>query len=126
TTTATTNSAVGSYDVTCTAGTLAAANYSFSFTTDKLTVTQEDARAYYTGHLLVFTSSTTSSTATVALSATIKDITAVTGDPAYDASAGDSRNAKVKFVNRDTGATLCDNLSVGLVSASDTKVGTAT
>lgn len=94
---------------------------------DGVTVTKEDARAYYTGADYAATSSTSSSTATVTLSATIKDITAETGDPAYDAFPGDIRNATVKFVNRDAGnALLCTASGVGLVNSGDTKVGTAT
>ena len=89
-------------------------------------VKKEDARAVYTGLLFTSTSSPTSSSATVTLSATIRDITDVIGDGAYDADAGDIRKATVDFVNRDTNTTLCSNLPVGLVSAADTKVGTAT
>jgi hypothetical protein len=65
----------------------------------------------------------------VSLAATIKDITAV--DPTLsppnptDNYPGDISHATVTFVNRDTNATLC-TAPVGLVSASDTKVGTAT
>src|SRR5205085_8471322 len=94
--------------------------------TKTLTITQEDARADYSGNMLFWTSSATSSTATVTFAATIRDISAVTGDPAYDAYAGDIRNATVTFVNRDSGnATLC-TAPVVLLNSSDTKVGTAT
>jgi PKD domain len=94
---------------------------------DPFTVTQENAGAFYTGALFAQTSSTTSSTATVALSATIKDITALTGDPAYDASAGEIPFAKVTFVDGGGKALAgCSNLPVGLVSLADPKVGTAT
>jgi hypothetical protein len=89
-----------------------------------LTVTKEDARAYYTGAL--FVSSNSSGAATVTLAATIKDITAETGDPDYDAYAGDIRNAKVTFINRDNNSTIAANVPVGLADPSDTKVGTAT
>lgn len=58
--------------------------------------------------------------------ATIRDITDVTGDPAYDADAGDIRKAKVDIINRDTNAVLCNDVAVGLVNSADTKVGTAT
>src|SRR5206468_9525566 len=67
-----------------------------------IVVAQENARAYYTGAGLFWTSSISTTTATVTLSATVKDITAVTGDPAYDPYAGDIRNAKVTFINRDS------------------------
>jgi hypothetical protein len=93
-----------------------------------LTVTQEDARAYYTGNSLFWGTSATASSATVTLMATIKDITAVGDDPAHDGYRGDISHATVTFVNRDTGASLseCTNLSVALVSSGDTTVGTVT
>jgi hypothetical protein len=52
----------------------------------------------------------------------------VTGDPAYDAYAGNITNAKVTFVNRDNANAVIGtaNLAVGLVNAGDTKTGTAT
>ncbi|OLE78178.1 MAG: hypothetical protein AUG06_11440 [Actinobacteria bacterium 13_1_20CM_2_65_11] len=95
------------------------------------TLSQEDARAYYTGALLASTGSINSTSANVTLAATIKDITAVPStDITYIASQndqypGDIRNASMTFVNRDTGAVLC-TASVGLVSLSDSTVGTAT
>jgi ribosomal protein L18E len=110
-------------------GTLSAANYDFptaNFVKGTLTVTCEDARAYYTGALFVSTSGPNSYTATVTLSATIKDITAVTGDPVYDAYPGDIRNARVTFVNRDNNTVIASNLPVGLVNNNDTTVGTVT
>ena len=100
-------------------------NYTQSSTGNQtFTVTQEDARATYTGFWDVATSSPSSSTATVTLSATIQDITDVT--PVSDPEAGDIRKAKVDFVDRDTNATLCNDLPVGLVTPGNTKVGTAT
>jgi hypothetical protein len=90
-------------------------------------VTQEDARAYYTGNMFVNTSGPTSTTATVTLSATIKDITAVGNtDPAYDAYPGVITNAKVTFINRDTNTVIASNVPVGLVNVGDSTVGTAT
>jgi len=91
--------------------------------TTTLTITQEDARATYTGPLQVSTQSAKNGKATVALAATVQDITAV--DSGSDAAAGDIRNAKVTFVNRDTDAVLCTG-PVGLVSNADSKTGTAT
>jgi hypothetical protein len=81
----------------------------------------------YNGNNLFWTSSASSTSANVTLSAAIRDISAVTGDPAYDANAGDIRKATVTFVNRDTNAPFsgCTNLPVGLVSAGDSKTGTA-
>src|SRR5205823_14870682 len=71
----------GTYTITPSG--LTSSNYAITFKTGTLTENQEDARAYYTGSLFVNTSGPTSSTATVSLSATIKDITAVGNtDPA--------------------------------------------
>jgi hypothetical protein len=99
-------------------------NFIVGTPTTALTINPEDARSYYTGDLFVSTSSVTSSTATVVLSATIKDITAVTGDPASDPYAGDIRNAQVTFINRDTNTPIATGLPISLVSSTDTKVGT--
>ncbi|PYL38624.1 MAG: hypothetical protein DMF34_06310 [Verrucomicrobia bacterium] len=60
------------------------------------------------------------------LSATVQDITAVPTDLAYDPYPGDIRNATVTFVNRDNGNAVIATVPVGLVSAGDTKTGTAT
>jgi len=95
-------------------------------------ITQEDARATYTGAMFASTSSATSSTATVTLSATIQDITAVSGDSSSDPNAGDIRNATVKFVYSSTSTitasspTACVPTGVGLVNLADLKTGTAT
>src|SRR5437588_10364662 len=78
---------------------LSSNNYAFTYVNGTLTVTQEDARATYSGALFVSTSSPTSGSATVTLSATIQDITAVTGDPAYDPYPGDSRTPTVKVIH---------------------------
>ncbi|MCK5217385.1 MAG: PKD domain-containing protein, partial [Methanosarcinales archaeon] len=88
-------------------------------------VTREDARATYTGSLFTSTSSVNSGMATVTLSATIQDITAVTRDIAHDPYTGDIRNAEVKFIDRETNNVLCI-AQVGLVTHSDNKTGTAT
>jgi len=90
-----------------------------------LSVMQEDARATYTGALFASTASATSTSATVTLSATIQDITAVTGDLAYDSYPGDIRNATVTFINRDTNAVIA-TVPVGLADLNDKKTGTAT
>src|SRR5439155_9291387 len=89
------------------------------------TIQQEDARSTYTGLLYVTTSSPTSSTATVVLSATIQDITA-TPEASGDTNFGDIRNARVTFINRDTNTSIATNVPVGLVNPGDTKTGTAT
>lgn len=121
----------GSYTITPALGTLSATNYDFPsgcFKTGALTVTAEDARAYYTGLLYTTTSSATSSAATVTLSATVKDITAETTDSAYDQYAGDIRNATITFVqwNGAVSTPISPALPIGLVSSGDAKVGTAT
>ena len=94
------------------------------------TIYPEDARATYTGALFAWTKSTTDGSSTVTLSATIQDITAVTGDLAYDAYAGDIRNATVRFYVVETGQYLPDltkpALPVGSVNSTDHKTGTAT
>ncbi|TMD34949.1 MAG: hypothetical protein E6I95_04810, partial [Chloroflexi bacterium] len=103
------------------------ANFLGSAGSSSLTITQEDARAYYTGALLASTGSINSTSANVTLAATIKDITALgPTDSAYDAYPGDIRNATVTFVNRDAGGAVLCTASVGLVSLSDPTVGTAT
>jgi VCBS repeat-containing protein len=91
-----------------------------------LLVTPEDARITYTGAKLVSTASASSSNATILLTATIQDITAVTNDPAYDPNAGDIRNATITFVNRDNNTILATNLPVALVTSSNLTTGTAT
>jgi hypothetical protein len=101
---------------------------------DSFDITQEDARIYYTGMTFVNTSCATCGTAATTLSATIRDITAETTDPAYDALLGDIRNATVTFVDRndplnpndDAPIAGCSNLPVQLVNAADIKTGTVT
>jgi hypothetical protein len=124
-TTATQTSAPGVYPISCTNGTLTASNYSFVYTSGTYTVTKEDARATYAGAMFASTDGISSNSATINLVATIRDITAVTGDSATDPNGGDIRNATVKFVNRDTNAVLCTASAVNLLDPSDTKVGTA-
>jgi hypothetical protein len=98
------------------------------FINGTLTVTQEDARATYTGAMFVSTATPTATTATVTLRATIQDITAVPADPAYDAYPGDITKATVTFINRDTNTVIpgAQNLPVVLLNPGDTKTGTAT
>ena len=96
---------------------------------DPFDITQEDARAYYTGSLFSSTACTTCSGAAVTLSVTIRDITAEAGDPAFDSFDGDIRKATVTFVNRDAGNAPivgCSDLPVGLANTGDMKTGTAT
>ena len=99
-------------------------NFTVSNPTATLTVTREDARVYYTGQALVGTSSPTSTSANVTLSTTIKDITAVPGDPAWDPYPGNITTATVTFYIVETGQSY--TVPVGLVNPSDPTVGTAT
>jgi hypothetical protein len=95
-----------------------------------LTITQEDARAYYTGQSLFFATSTSANSVQVTLPATIKDISAVPSDPAADGNPGDIRNAQVTMTVTDAitnavvATTGCSGLTPSLVNPSDSKVGT--
>jgi trimeric autotransporter adhesin len=101
-------------------------NYQGSTQSKTVTVLQRDASPYndnigfYTGSLFAWTTSSTSSSASVTLSTTIRD---------NNAPRGDMRGARVTFyfVN---GATLtpitgAQNLPVGLVDINDGSIGTA-
>ena len=96
-------------------------SYLASSDSDPFPITQEDARVNFTGTQLVATQSSTSGLATVTLRATVQDITAVTGDPVYDANAGDIRNSRVRFVK--DGVVLTDWLTPTLVNNTDLKIG---
>ncbi|HLK98814.1 MAG TPA: HYR domain-containing protein, partial [Hymenobacter sp.] len=98
--------------------------YSRATANGQYTVNKEDARVTYTGSLYYSTAGTSSSNATVTLSATIQDITAILAtDPAYDSHPGDIRKATVTFFI--DGASV-GSAPIGLVNSGDTKVGTAT
>jgi hypothetical protein len=98
-----------------------------AFSAGGVLISQILGRCPYTGSIFLNTSGPSSTTAVVTLSATIKDITAVTGDSAYDPYPGDIRNAKVTFINRDTNTVInATPLSVGLVNAGDLTTGTVT
>ena len=90
-----------------------------------LTVTQEDARAYYNGNFLFWTPSVRSTEASVTLSAAVRDLTAV--DPSLDEYPGDIRNATVTFVDRETNTPFagCSDLTIGLVDPEDMTTGIA-
>src|SRR5262249_22401687 len=123
---ATTASAPGSYAISCSGG--SSPNYTFSYSGGTLTVGQEDARTAYSGATSFVTSSPSSATASVQLASTIRDISAVSGDPAFDSFPGDIRNATVTFVNRATGNAFagCASRPVTLTVPTDSTVGTAT
>ncbi|MDQ3049530.1 MAG: M12 family metallo-peptidase [Bacteroidota bacterium] len=102
------------------------ANFSVTDPSTVLEITPEDARAYYTGTCLASTLGVNNCNAVVTLSATIKDITAVAGDPDYDIYAGDIRNATVTFINRETNAVIAANVPMGLVDPNDATIAVAT
>ena len=115
--------APGSHTVTAGFNGIDSTHFIVTNPTTSLTITTEDARVTYSGALFVSTSSATSTSATVTLRATIQDITAVTGDAAYDVFAGDIQNATVQFIVVEAGKTS-PVLPVALLMT-DTKVGTA-
>ena len=124
TTTATAMSGPGNYPITCSGAT--SSNYAIGYVGANLAVTKEDARVNYSGTTFAWTASTSSGTANVVLSATVQDITALLGDPAYDANGGDIRNATVKFVNREASDAVLCTASLALVNAADLKTAIAT
>jgi hypothetical protein len=85
-----------------------------------MTINKEDARVAYTGPTAPKLGG---QIGTVVLTASIKDITAVTGDAAWDANGGDISKAQVQFVDRGTNITLG---VVDVVRSADPTVGTAT
>ncbi len=104
------------------------ANYLVNNATSMLSIAPEDARVNYTGSRLTATSPVVSSTATVALQATVQDISATTS-ASGDASQGDIRNARVTFVitNALTNLpiTTISNLPVNLINPNDRQTGAA-
>jgi hypothetical protein len=130
-TTATTSSIIGTYPIAAALNDPNSRlnNYAVTLNSGILTVTQEDARTFYTGGSLFFATSVNASTATVTLSATVKDITPVDpsgSQPIPDTYSGDIRTARVAFVDRTTGVALtnCASMTPSLVSSSDLTVGT--
>jgi hypothetical protein len=101
-------------------------NYSGSLNTKPLEVKQREASpfndgiGFYTGQLFAWTTGPSSSTATVTLTTTIKDLAA---------PRGDLRGAKVTFYLVNSGSitpiSSAQNLPVGLVDINDGSVGTA-
>jgi hypothetical protein len=127
---------VGSYSVTVAyGGTIALGNgESVTQASDRflpatpasaqLTITPRDARPTYTGALRASTTCRTCDIATVTASATIQDQSLFTASTTTASSAADVRTATVTFVDRASNTQLC-TAPVGLVSVSETRVGTA-
>ncbi len=87
--------------------------------TTNLTITREDARVNYTGSYIASSSGNTGPQ--VLLRATVQDITAVTGDPAYDQYGGDIRKARVRFLKGTN--PISGWLTPQLVNGRDLKTG---
>jgi len=109
TTTATQWSVVSppTYPITCTIGTLAAANYTFTFVGGTLTITPRSALVNYIGQQTFVTSGSSSTTAQVTLSASVQDPTGL-----------GLSGAKVDFIDATpggTGKTLATGVSVSPV-----------
>jgi len=114
------------------------ADYALSYSPLPLTIAPEDARSTYTGPAYVNTSSAAAYMATIPLSFTIRDITAVgpfkagssttpaSGDEAYDPSPGNINNAYVKIVDALTNTAMCATTALAPLSAGDTTTVTAT
>ncbi|MGH2918574.1 MAG: MBG domain-containing protein, partial [Solirubrobacteraceae bacterium] len=107
------------------------ANYTSAADDKPLTATQENAAATYSGPMFMFTPSVSTGAVSVPVRATIQDPTALpTSDSRYDSSAGDIRNASVKFIAREAGAgftagqTIC-TATLTLIDAADSKTATA-
>jgi hypothetical protein len=88
-TTATQFSPAGVYPITCSIGTLAATNYSFTFVNGVMTVTKENVETAYTGDTFVYTAGPTISTAPVRLAASLTQ--------EADGYPGDLTLARVRF-----------------------------
>ncbi|WKK66356.1 choice-of-anchor tandem repeat GloVer-containing protein [Lutimonas zeaxanthinifaciens] len=97
-------------------------NFTVSNPKTSINILREDAIVEYTGQTLQATESSKSGLATIQLSANIQDITAT--NTLIDPDAGDIRNAKVKFVNRDTNSDISGWIQVqDLLNSSDSKTG---
>lgn len=100
-------------------------NFTVMNPTRTLVISKEDARAIFTGTLMDFTPNVGVSTATVRLSATIKDISATT-EAGTDTNPGDVRHIPVIFFNRDTGLAISPTVNVTLPDPNKTSSGIAT
>ncbi|HSC11665.1 MAG TPA: Ig-like domain repeat protein, partial [Rhodanobacteraceae bacterium] len=98
------------YPITCTLGTLAATNYTFTFVGGTLTITSRSALVNYIGQQMFVTSGSSSTTAQVTLSASVQD-------PSGLGLSG----AKVDFIDCSTtcpGKTLASGVPVSPVQNS--------
>jgi hypothetical protein len=112
----------GAHQVTATTND---ANFVASSSTRAFSIAKEDARITNTTPATVKLGA---ATGTVTLTANVKDISAVTGDPAWDNFPGNIDLATVTFIDRGTGATIATVPVVGGVARFDWAVnlGTAT
>jgi PKD repeat protein len=88
-------------------------------------IVKEDAAAHYSGALFVSTAAANNGSATINLKATVRDITAETGNALYDAFEGDIRNATATFINRDNNTVIAANVPLVLATPGDTKTAIA-
>src|SRR5437870_3902857 len=79
-------------------------NFSVRNPIKSINIQREDARVAYTDPTAF--SLRGSSMGTVVLHLDVKDITAATGDPAWDNLPGDIRNAQVQLIDRGTNTVL--------------------
>jgi len=102
------------------------ASYLGSSDEDHFDITQENAIVEYTGQSLQATPNVNSSEAILVLSANIQDITVNLSNTLHDPYAGDIRNAKVMFVDRDnSNAPISGWIQVAdLINPSDNRTGT--
>jgi hypothetical protein len=121
TTTATTASPAGSYPITCTIGSLAAANYSFGFAAGTLTVAKHPATIGYTGGLFFATNPASATSAPVLLQAQV--VQQANGAP------GDLTRAAVRFLlyrSANTAMTTPDTIVPAAVDATGKASATTT
>jgi hypothetical protein len=91
-------------------------NYNISYVNGKLTIIARQAPVTYIGQTLFYTSGSSSTTAQVALGASVQDTTG---------SGADLKNATVTFTDLLSGKVLASNVPVTPVSGSTIPTGTA-
>jgi hypothetical protein len=97
-------------------------DFTGSYNTTSLTITQEDAASTYTGPTAYNTACPTCTSTTVPLTATIQDITAI--NSGTDPNPGNILNAHVIFYDTISDSTLC-TASLSLVNPLDPKTAIA-